>query len=161
MSNTLQIFHRLQSGLNQVILGQEKLVERLLIALLADGHLLVEGAPGLAKTRAIKALGNMIEGDLSLKLPIHDNKYNYIISAGTFTHGHVGASALDELLRISKPGSLFCISINSAYFETAGFERKFQELGENIFQLELRPVQIYFGGEHHDEQATIAIFTKS
>ena len=63
MSNTLQIFQSLQSKLNHVILGQERLIERLLIVLLADGHLLVEGAPGLAKTRAIKALGNIIEGD--------------------------------------------------------------------------------------------------
>ena len=63
MSNTLQIFQRLQRNLNQVILGQERLIERLLIVLLADGHLLVEGAPGLAKTRAIKELGNRIEGD--------------------------------------------------------------------------------------------------
>ncbi|MCD6535127.1 MAG: MoxR family ATPase [Deltaproteobacteria bacterium] len=45
------------------IIGQEILVERLLIALLADGHLLVEGAPGLAKTRAVKALADCIEGD--------------------------------------------------------------------------------------------------
>ena len=63
MSNALQNFQQLQSSLNQIILGQERLVERLLIVLLADGHLLVEGAPGLAKTRAIKALGNKIEGD--------------------------------------------------------------------------------------------------
>jgi len=63
MSNSLRIFHQLQADLNQIILGQERLVERLLIVLLADGHLLVEGAPGLAKTRAIKALGNKIEGD--------------------------------------------------------------------------------------------------
>ena len=45
------------------IIGQEILVNRLLIALLADGHLLVEGAPGLAKTRAVKVLGEGIEGD--------------------------------------------------------------------------------------------------
>jgi len=63
MSNSLQNFLRLQSSLNQVILGQESLIERLLIVLLADGHLLVEGAPGLAKTRAIKELGKKIEGD--------------------------------------------------------------------------------------------------
>ncbi len=44
------------------VIGQEHLVERLLIALLADGHLLVEGAPGLAKTRAIKSLGDGLEG---------------------------------------------------------------------------------------------------
>ena len=63
MSNALQNFQQLQSSLNQIILGQERLVERLLIVLLADGHLLVEGAPGLAKTRAIKELGKKIEGD--------------------------------------------------------------------------------------------------
>ncbi len=45
------------------IIGQHTLVERLLIALLADGHLLVEGAPGLAKTRAIKALAEGVEAD--------------------------------------------------------------------------------------------------
>ena len=43
--------------------GQEILINRLLLALLADGHLLVEGAPGLAKTRAIKVLGDGIQGD--------------------------------------------------------------------------------------------------
>ncbi len=53
----------LQSWLSSQILGQEKLVNRLLIAMLADGHLLVEGAPGLAKTKAIKTLAQGIEGD--------------------------------------------------------------------------------------------------
>src|SRR5471030_2303848 len=55
--------HQLQELLNQRIIGQERLVDRLLIALLADGHLLVEGAPGLAKTMAIKELAARIEGD--------------------------------------------------------------------------------------------------
>jgi MoxR-like ATPase len=58
-----QAFEHLRSSLSQSIVGQEHLVERLLIALLADGHLLVEGAPGLAKTKAIKALSDRIEGD--------------------------------------------------------------------------------------------------
>jgi len=49
--------------LSSRILGQERLVERLLIALLADGHLLVEGAPGLAKTRAIKELAEGVEAE--------------------------------------------------------------------------------------------------
>ncbi len=54
---------RLQDYIGQHIIGQKKLVNRLLIALLADGHLLVEGAPGLAKTRAVKVLADGIEGD--------------------------------------------------------------------------------------------------
>lgn len=53
----------LKEALEQNILGQERLVNRLLLALFADGHLLVEGAPGLAKTKAIKALSSLIEGD--------------------------------------------------------------------------------------------------
>ena len=53
----------LKQALSAAIIGQHGLIERLLIAILADGHLLVEGAPGLAKTRAIKALGDGIEGD--------------------------------------------------------------------------------------------------
>jgi len=56
-------FNRLHKELNDCIIGQEALVEHLLIALLADGHLLVEGAPGLAKTTAIKELAQRIDGD--------------------------------------------------------------------------------------------------
>lgn len=58
-----EAFKQLRSWLEGQIIGQEKLVERLLVALLADGHLLVEGAPGLAKTKAIKCLGEGIQGD--------------------------------------------------------------------------------------------------
>lgn len=53
----------LGQSLSQRIIGQEKFITRLLIALLCDGHLLVEGAPGLAKTKAIKELAYCIEGN--------------------------------------------------------------------------------------------------
>ena len=52
----------LKAAVSTRIIGQQGLIERLLVAILADGHLLVEGAPGLAKTRAIKVLGEGIEG---------------------------------------------------------------------------------------------------
>ena len=58
-----EVIAGLKEWLSGHIIGQEKLINRLLIALLADGHLLVEGAPGLAKTKAIKNLGDAIEGD--------------------------------------------------------------------------------------------------
>jgi MoxR-like ATPase len=57
----LNKFHILKNFLNKMVIGQEELVTRLLVALLADGHLLVEGAPGLAKTRSIKMLSWAIE----------------------------------------------------------------------------------------------------
>lgn len=53
----------LEAWLNNQILGQPQLIERLLIALLADGHLLVEGAPGLAKTKAIRRLADALQAD--------------------------------------------------------------------------------------------------
>ncbi len=53
----------LRARIEEQILGQSRLVERLLVALLADGHLLVEGAPGLAKTTAIKALAGGLDAD--------------------------------------------------------------------------------------------------
>lgn len=59
----LSRFHALREYLDNIILGQPVLTENLLIALIADGHLLVEGPPGLAKTRAVKALSDGVEGD--------------------------------------------------------------------------------------------------
>lgn len=58
-----QNINRIKQWLASKIVGQEHLVERLMIALLADGHLLVEGAPGLAKTKAIKTLSEGLEAD--------------------------------------------------------------------------------------------------
>ena len=54
---------KLEAHASSLIIGQSHLINRMLIALLCDGHLLVEGAPGLAKTRAIKVLAESIEGD--------------------------------------------------------------------------------------------------
>jgi MoxR-like ATPase len=59
----IEVITTLKNWMNEHIIGQEKLIDRLLIALLADGHLLVEGAPGLAKTKAIKNLSEGVEGD--------------------------------------------------------------------------------------------------
>jgi len=59
----LPAFQALRDQLQRKVVGQSSLVDSLLIALLCQGHLLVEGAPGLAKTRAVKALSDLIEGD--------------------------------------------------------------------------------------------------
>ncbi|OIN24231.1 AAA family ATPase [Vibrio barjaei] len=57
-----QSFQQLQRYLESQVIGQDNLVKQLLVALLADGHILVEGPPGLAKTRAVKSLADCIEG---------------------------------------------------------------------------------------------------
>jgi len=61
--SVLEQFQQLEAHASSLIIGQSHLINRMLIALLCDGHLLVEGAPGLAKTRAIKVLAESIEGD--------------------------------------------------------------------------------------------------
>ncbi|WP_286265603.1 AAA family ATPase [Thalassotalea atypica] len=60
---TIEHFANLKQHLSEQIIGQPALVENLLIALLADGHLIVEGPPGLAKTRAVNALAEGLEAD--------------------------------------------------------------------------------------------------
>ena len=55
----------LMTGMDQVIIGQKHLVESLLIGLLSDGHILLEGVPGLAKTLAIKTLASLIDAKYS------------------------------------------------------------------------------------------------
>ncbi|MFT6834204.1 MAG: MoxR-like ATPase [Francisellaceae bacterium] len=63
MSECFDAFQKLKNHVESHIVGQEILINRLLIAILADGHLLVEGAPGLAKTKAIFTLSQAIDGN--------------------------------------------------------------------------------------------------
>jgi MoxR-like ATPase len=62
-TSALDAIEAAMQELTKRVIGQEHLTQRLFVALLCGGHLLVEGAPGLAKTRAIKALAGLIEGD--------------------------------------------------------------------------------------------------
>ena len=61
ISNSSQFIDDLKKGMNQVILGQEELVNKILISILADGHILLEGVPGLAKTLTVKTLARLID----------------------------------------------------------------------------------------------------
>ena len=56
---------RISEAMNSSVIGQETVVERILVALLANGHLLMEGLPGVAKTRSIKTLSKLVESDFS------------------------------------------------------------------------------------------------
>lgn len=60
-----QIIHRLADEMKKVIFGQDKMIESLLIGLLSNGHILLEGVPGLAKTLAIKTLSEAVHGEFS------------------------------------------------------------------------------------------------
>lgn len=60
-----EVFDRIRRELHREIVGQERLIDRLLVALLADGHVLLEGVPGLAKTKTLTALTQVLEAHMS------------------------------------------------------------------------------------------------
>ena len=71
---------------------------------------------------------NLFKIDLNKKIDIQDNTYEGITCVGTFTFGHVNPPALDEMVRISKTGSLICFTINIGIYEEYGFDKKIKEL---------------------------------
>lgn len=109
----------------------------------------------------------LIQADLTGPLEIETGTYRGAISAGTFTHGHVGPAALSEIVRIVHPGGRAALGINAAHFDAAGFGPALDGLAEDgrITDLELVDLPIYGGddGDHGgaddaDRTARIAAF---
>ena len=101
--------------------------------------------------------------DLTKNLPIESNTYAGIVSSGTFTTGHVGPNAFDELLRIACPGGLFAISINGHHYVASGFDAKLKELAPQIKDMKLHTVRYYGAtakGPHKDDTGDVAVFRK-
>lgn len=106
----------------------------------------------------------VVEGDLTGVLPLEDRRFGGLVSAGTLTHGHVGPEALDELLRVAKPGALFVLGINAAHFESHGFGAKFEQISDDIRDLKFLRAPIYANETDEgnaDRMSLVAIFRKS
>ncbi len=103
---------------------------------------------------------NLIVGDLTAGLALPDGAYDAIVSAGTFTHGHVGPGAFDELYRVAADGALFVVGINSDHYEKLGFSGRFRRDWDSgrISEPEIRRVPIFEAGENADERAILVIF---
>ena len=67
---------------------------------------------------------NLIGADLTKAVDIPDNQYAGLISAGTFTHGHLGPDSLDELWRVAASGAVCAIGVRSTHYESADFDGK-------------------------------------
>jgi predicted TPR repeat methyltransferase len=121
-------------------------------------------SPDMLAVAASKGLyRRVILGDLTGRLDLPDGHYGAIVSSGTFTHGHVGPDALDELLRVAKAGAWFVLSVNAEHFEARGFAAKFEALDGQIEGFEQRAVEIYGAGAdeaHADDLAHVVVFQK-
>ncbi len=118
----------------------------------------------LAVAREKGLYRNMIIADLNQPLPLKDALYDGFTSTGTFTHGHVGPDALDELIRIGRPGALYVLGIKAAIFESAGFARKFKALGPLLADFKILEKAGYGSRARPDLQASttaVAVFHKA
>ena len=115
----------------------------------------------IARTK--NCYSEIIEADLTQRLLINDNHYGAIVSAGTFTHGHVGPNVLDELLRVARPDALFIFTVHFKLFNKAGFDKKLLEIKKNITQPTFHEVDVYGSNpdkEHGSDQVIITVFRK-
>ena len=107
----------------------------------------------------------LIEADLTGPLDIAADEYGGIVSAGAFTHGHLGPGSLSELIRIAASGALCALGINSAHFEELGFRSHLDRFRESniIGPYELIDTLIYEGvtGANPDDVGHVAVFTVS
>ena len=103
--------------------------------------------------------------DLTGPLDIADGTYQGFVSAGTFTHGHVGPVCLPELMRIARPGALFVATINAQVFDESGFGSAFAGLVADgvIDPVSFRHVNYYEGvdHEHANDMGLLASFRKT
>ncbi len=91
-------------------------------------------------------------------------RYDGIVSAGTFTHGHVGAEGLRPLLGFANPGALIVLSVNAKHFELAGFAAEIAALDTEISDFALRDVRIYddrAAEEHRKDLAKLMVFRRA
>ena len=117
----------------------------------------------LESAKSKNCYNKLIEADLTKNLDIDNNYYGAIVSAGTFTHGHIGPHALDELLRVTKPSGLFVITIHSKVYVNQNFEQKFQDINEQITDLTFHEEKAYGNNpdkDHGNDTVFITVFRK-
>ena len=119
----------------------------------------------LAVSRGKNVYRQLHEADLTGPLDLPDAHYGAVVSAGTFTHGHVGPVALGELLRVCRPGGLFVLGVNGEAFDQYHFGSAFAALQANkrITAIEFNPVK-YFDravDDHDDDSGYAVIYRKA
>lgn len=107
---------------------------------------------------------DLIEADLTGSIDIDSDRYAGIISAGTFTHGHLGPEALLEILRVARPGARCTIGINASHFEQRGFrdwlDRRADEAAIGPYEIIDAIIYIDADEDNLDQVARVAVFDR-
>ena len=136
-------------------------------ALTAQGITHVDGtdiSPEMLEVAGTKGIyRKLFTGDILKGLDVADATYAGATSSGTFTTGHVGPDALDEVMRVVRPGGRITLSINAQHFAAQGFAAKFALLEPEIQDLTLTDIPIYSPettGDHARDIARVASWIK-
>ncbi len=107
----------------------------------------------------------LFEANVLEPLNVGDVRYGGVISIGTFTHGHVGPDAIDQLVSLVRPGGLLALGVNEAFYARADFGQHFDQMvsGGFITEPELVQVPLYDPAvadhDHVDDTALVALFS--
>ena len=116
----------------------------------------------LAEAERKQVYRSLTEVDVTQPIAIETASYMGVVSAGTFTHGHLGPEPIRELVRLGAAGSVFALGINAEHFQSAGFEALLNELmaDRTIEGLSLVDIAMYENGQgdHADDRAFVAQF---
>lgn len=107
---------------------------------------------------------NRIAADLTQVLPMEGESYGGFVSCGTFTHGHVGAEVLPELMRVARPGALFVCGVIAQVYDGAGFGSGLAQLvaRKMISPVDFHDIAIYENAdhEHAHDRGLVMVFHK-
>ena len=119
----------------------------------------------LAVSRTKNVYRHLFEADLTQSIDLPEKQYGAVVSAGTFTHGHVWPEALIKLLRLCRAGALFVIGVNGTAFDQYHFGSHFAALqaDQHITPIEFIRVQYYATATdgHAADQGYAALFRKT
>lgn len=107
---------------------------------------------------------DLVVADVTVPLNLPGAPYAGIVSAGTFTFGHVGPAAIQHLLDVAAVDAVFALSVNAAHFEADGFGKALDGLGDKIKDLNFRDVRIYddrADAAHRNDMARLVLFRKA
>lgn len=95
--------------------------------------------------------------DLTEEIPMENDIYDGVVSSGTFTHGHIGPSAMVELVRVTKPTGLVTISVNEKHWIALNFANEVEKLNKYVRNYTFKKVSIYGEQSTHDHKDDKAI----